>query len=288
MADSPDTTDAGPSSHGASAGRRSRGVFSGVAGEGVGVRFDNVTKRFGDNVVLDGLSLDVAPGERVSVIGPSGSGKTTILRVLMTLERPNDGFVYVGDQPLWHMERKGRTVPADEKHLRQVRGQLGMVFQQFNLFPHMKVLDNITEAPIRVAGKPKEEAVADARRLLDMVGLTGKEDSYPAALSGGQQQRVAIARCCAMQPSVMLLDEVTSALDPELINEVLGVLRDIARDTNITMLIVTHEMRFARDVCDRVIFFDHGAVVEQGPPEKIFSSPDSRRLRDFLREVLEH
>ncbi len=254
----------------------------------MGVRFDQVTKKFGSNVVLDKLSLDVAPAERVSIIGPSGSGKTTILRVLMTLEEPDGGHVYVGDKPLWHMERKGKTVPADEKHLRQVRGQLGMVFQQFNLFPHMKVLENVTAAPIRVAGIPKEEAVANARRLLDMVGLAGKEDSYPAALSGGQQQRVAIARCCAMQPSVMLLDEVTSALDPELVNEVLGVLRDIAEDTSITMLIVTHEMRFARDVCDRVVFFDHGAIVEQGPPEKIFTSPDSPRLQNFLREVLEH
>jgi polar amino acid transport system ATP-binding protein len=259
-----------------------------MAGEGVGVRFEDVTKRFGDNVVLDGLDLEVAPAERVSIIGPSGSGKTTILRVLMTLEKPDGGHVYVGDQPLWHMKRKGKTVPADEKHLRQVRGRLGMVFQQFNLFPHKKVLENITEAPIRVAGRPKDEAVASARRLLEMVGLTGKEDSYPSALSGGQQQRVAIARCNAMQPSVMLLDEVTSALDPELINEVLGVLREIAEETDITMLIVTHEMRFARDVCGRVLFFDHGSVVEQGPPEKIFSSPDSPRLRNFLSEVLEH
>ncbi len=267
----------------------SEGALLGTdSSEGAGVRFEDVRKAFGSNVVLDDLNLDVAPAERVSIIGPSGSGKTTILRVLMTLERPDGGYIYVGDQPLWHMEKRGNTVGADEKHLRQVRGQIGMVFQQFNLFPHKKVIDNITEAPIRVGGVSKDEALQRARELLGMVGLAEKEDSYPAALSGGQQQRVAIARTLAMQPKVLLLDEVTSALDPELINGVLGVLRDLARDTDITMLIVTHEMRFARDVCDRVLFFDHGAVVESGPPEKIFTSPDSPRLQDFLREVLEH
>jgi len=272
---------------------------------GAGVRFDNVHKAFGKLVVLDDLSLEVAPAERVSIIGPSGSGKTTILRVLMTLERPDDGYVYVGDQLLWHMQRRSRlgpvrrdgkrwhmqrkvtTVDANEQYLRGVRGQLGMVFQHFNLFPHKKVLDNITEAPIRVGGVSKDEAVLRARELLSMVGLQDKAGSYPASLSGGQQQRVAIARALAMQPKVLLLDEVTSALDPELVGDVLGVLRDLAHETDITMLIVTHEMRFARDVCDRVLFFDHGAVVEQGPPEKIFSAPDSPRLQQFLRQVLE-
>ncbi len=273
MADSPDT---------------SRSPDGASSGEGAGVRFEDVRKAFGSNVVLDDLSLNVAPAERVSIIGPSGSGKTTILRVLMTLERPDGGYIYVGEQPLWHMQRKGKTVGADEKHLRQVRGQLGMVFQHFYLFPHKKVLDNITEAPIRVAGLPKERAIERARELLGMVGLAEKEGSYPASLSGGQQQRVAIARALAMQPQVLLLDEVTSALDPELINEVLNVLRDLARDTDITMLIVTHEMRFARDVCDRVLFFDHGAVVEEGPPEKIFTAPETERCQAFLREVVEH
>lgn len=255
---------------------------------GAGVRFENVRKAFGSLVVLDDLSLEVAPAERVSIIGPSGSGKTTILRVLMTLERPNSGYVYVGDQPLWHMERKGKLVAANEKHLRQVRGQLGMVFQHFNLFPHKKVLANLTEAPIRVGRVPKDEAVEQARELLSMVGLADKSDSYPASLSGGQQQRVAIARALAMRPKVLLLDEVTSALDPELVGEVLSVLRDLAQDTDITILIVTHEMRFARDVCDRVLFFDHGDIVEEGPPEKIFSAPDSPRLQQFLHQVLEH
>ena len=256
--------------------------------EGAGVRFEDVRKTFGKLVVLDDLVLDVAPAERVSIIGPSGSGKTTILRVLMTLERPDSGRIYVGDQPLWHMERKGKTVAANEKHLRAVRGQLGMVFQQFNLFPHKKVIDNITEAPIRVGGVSKDEAMDRAGKLLSMVGLDDKADSYPASLSGGQQQRVAIARALAMQPKVLLLDEVTSALDPELVGEVLGVLRDLAHETDITMLIVTHEMRFARDVCDRVLFFDKGAIVEEGSPEKIFSAPDSPRLQQFLRQVLEH
>ena len=255
---------------------------------GAGVRLHGVRKSFGRNVVLNDLDLDVAPAERVTIIGPSGSGKTTILRVLMTLEKPDAGQIFVGDQPLWHMERKGRTVPADNNHLRKVRGQLGMVFQQFNLFPHMKVLENVTEAPIRVAGMPKEQAVTEARQLLDLVGLKAKEDSYPAALSGGQQQRVAIARTLAMKPRVLLLDEVTSALDPELVNEVLNVLRDLASTTQITMLIVTHEMRFARDVSDRVFFFDHGSIVEEGTPDKIFSAPETQRLQDFLREVLEH
>jgi polar amino acid transport system ATP-binding protein len=273
LADSPDT---------------SRSPDGASSGEGAGVRFEDVRKAFGSNVVLDDLSLNVAPAERVSIIGPSGSGKTTILRVLMTLERPDGGYIYVGEQPLWHMQRKGKTVGADEKHLRQVRGQLGMVFQHFYLFPHKKVIDNITEAPIRVAGLPKERAIERARELLGMVGLAEKEGSYPASLSGGQQQRVAIARALAMQPQVLLLDEVTSALDPELINEVLNVLRDLARDTDITMLIVTHEMRFARDVCDRVLFFDHGAVVEEGPPEKIFTAPETERCQAFLREVVEH
>ncbi|MGH3412638.1 MAG: ectoine/hydroxyectoine ABC transporter ATP-binding protein EhuA [Marmoricola sp.] len=255
--------------------------------EGAGVRFEGVRKAYGDLVVLNDLELRVAPAERVSIIGPSGSGKTTILRLLMTLERPDGGHIFVGEQPLWHMERKGKTVKADEKHLRQVRGQLGMVFQHFNLFPHKKVLDNITEAPIRVLGIPEDQAVERTRELLSLVGLDSKADSYPASLSGGQQQRVAIARALAMQPKVLLLDEVTSALDPELINDVLGVLRDLARDTDITMLIVTHEMRFARDVSHRVLMFDHGQVVEEGPPDRIFSEPQNERTKAFLHAVIE-
>ncbi len=249
--------------------------------------FDKVVKQYGDNVVLRELDFTVAPCERVCLIGPSGSGKTTILRLLMTLERPNSGAIRVGEDYLTHMEKNGKLVPATEKHLRKVRKRIGMVFQQFNLFPNMKVLENVTEAPIRVLGKSREEAEQQGRELLDMVGLAEKADAHPSQLSGGQQQRVAIARALAMQPDVLLLDEVTSALDPELVAGVLNVLRDIAKSTDITLLCVTHEMQFARDVSHRVLMFDQGQVVEEAPPEKLFTDPDKQRTRDFLRAVLE-
>ena len=252
------------------------------------VEFRKVTKRFGDLTVLRELDFEVAPGEKVAIVGPSGSGKTTILRVLMTLVEPNDGLVIVNGQPLWHMERNGELVRADEKHLRKVRRDIGMVFQHFNLFPHMTVLRNVTEAPIHVMGQKKKEAQERAKELLDSVGLGDKLDHYPAQLSGGQKQRVAIARALALQPKVMLFDEVTSALDPELVGEVLGILRRLAHETEMAMLIVTHEMGFARDVSDRVVFFDAGRVAEEGPPEKIFSSPENPRTQEFLRAVLEH
>jgi polar amino acid transport system ATP-binding protein len=251
------------------------------------VKFDRVVKRFGDHVVLRDLDFNVKPGERVTLIGPSGSGKTTILRLLMTLERVDDGKIFLTGHCLTHEIKRGKVVPASEKHLRECRKRVGMVFQQFNLFPNMKVLQNITEAPIRVLGQSREEANKHARELLEMVGLSEKADQYPHQLSGGQQQRVAIARAFAMNPDVLLLDEVTSALDPELVGEVLNVLRDIANTTDITMLIVTHEMRFARDVSHRVLMFDEGQIVEEGPPEKLFTNPDHQRTRDFLAAVLE-
>jgi polar amino acid transport system ATP-binding protein len=251
------------------------------------VRFEKVVKQYGDNVVLRELDFRVAPGERITLIGPSGSGKTTILRLLMTLETCDGGRIDVDGESLTHMSRGGREVPADEKHIRQVRKKIGMVFQQFNLFPNMKVLRNVAEAPMHVLGMPRAEAETNARRLLDMVGLAAKTDAYPSQLSGGQQQRVAIARACAMQPKILLLDEVTSALDPELVAEVLNVLRDIAASTDITMLCVTHEMKFARDVSDRVLMFDQGQIIEQAPPDKLFSDPDHERTRSFLRAVLE-
>ncbi|EID55415.1 ectoine/hydroxyectoine ABC transporter, ATP-binding protein [Saccharomonospora xinjiangensis XJ-54] len=250
------------------------------------IRFDRVVKKFGDNVVLRDLSFEVAPGEFVTLIGPSGSGKTTILRLLMTLERVNGGTIQVGDEYLSHMERGGKLVTADEKHLRKVRRRIGMVFQQFNLFPNMKVLQNLTEAPIRVLGKSRDEAEERARSLLEMVGLTDKIDAHPSQLSGGQQQRVAIARALAMEPDVLLLDEVTSALDPELVAGVLAVLRDIAETTDITFLCVTHEMQFAKDVSDRVMMFDKGQVIEDATPEKLFTEPDHERTREFLHAVL--
>ncbi|MDQ0961563.1 polar amino acid transport system ATP-binding protein [Streptomyces sp. B4I13] len=250
------------------------------------IRFDQVTKRFGDNTVLDRLDFSVDSGKHVTLIGPSGSGKTTILRLLMTLATPDEGTIKVGGEYLTHEERGGRLVPAGEKHVREVRKNIGMVFQQFNLFPNMKVLRNITEAPVTVLGLSADEAEQRARELLELVGLTEHIDKYPSQLSGGQQQRVAIARALAMRPQVLLLDEVTSALDPELVAGVLDVLRDIARTTDITMLCVTHEMGFARDISDQVLMFDAGRVIESGPPEKMFSDPEQERTREFLSAVL--
>jgi polar amino acid transport system ATP-binding protein len=251
------------------------------------IRFQDVVKRFGDKTVLDGMNFSVDPGERVTLIGPSGSGKTTILRLLMTLEKVTDGVIWVGGEPLTHQRKDGRLVPASEKHLRRARRRIGMVFQQFNLFPNMTVLENIMEAPVSVLGRSKDEARANAVDLLGKVGMGEFADAHPTRLSGGQQQRVAIARALAMSPDVLLLDEVTSALDPELVVDVLNVLRDIADTTDITMLIVTHEMHFARDVSHRVMMFDKGVIVEEGPPEKIFNAPDHRRTRSFLKAVLE-
>ncbi|GAA3579406.1 ectoine/hydroxyectoine ABC transporter ATP-binding protein EhuA [Streptomyces osmaniensis] len=241
------------------------------------IRLEQVTKRFGDNTVLDNLDFSVQAGKHVTLIGPSGSGKTTILRLLMTLTKPDEGRITVDGQQLF---------PAPEKQIREVRKKIGMVFQQFNLFPNMTVLRNITEAPVTVLGMSKDEAEARARELLEMVGLADKCDARPTQLSGGQQQRVAIARALAMRPQVLLLDEVTSALDPELVAGVLDVLRDIARTTDITMLCVTHEMNFARDISDQVLMFDSGRVIESGSPEKIFNDPENDRTREFLSAVL--
>ncbi|MFH8368759.1 ectoine/hydroxyectoine ABC transporter ATP-binding protein EhuA [Streptomyces sp. NPDC018031] len=250
------------------------------------IRFDQVTKRFGGNTVLDDLCFSVSPGKHVTLIGPSGSGKTTILRLLMTLIKPDEGTIAVDGECLTHEYRRGKLVPASEKHNREVRKKIGMVFQQFNLFPNMRVLRNVTEAPVNVLGMDKDEAEERARELLDLVGLGSKCNDYPTRLSGGQQQRVAIARALAMRPKVLLLDEVTSALDPELVAGVLDVLRDIARTTDITMLCVTHEMNFARDISDEVLMFDAGRVIESGTPEKIFSDPEHERTREFLGAVL--
>jgi polar amino acid transport system ATP-binding protein len=249
--------------------------------------FDRVEKRFGDNVVLSDLSFTVAPGEHVTLIGPSGSGKTTILRLLMSLESVNDGTITVGGRYLSHMEKGGKLVPADEKHSREVRKHIGMVFQQFNLFPNMTVRGNLIEAPTRVLGLSKDEANARAEELLDLVGLQEKIDEHPSRLSGGQQQRVAIARALAMQPDVLLLDEVTSALDPELVAGVLALLRDIGTTTDITILCVTHEMGFARDFSHRVMMFDGGKVIEDAPPQQLFTDPEQPRTKEFLKAVLE-
>ncbi|WP_179775659.1 ectoine/hydroxyectoine ABC transporter ATP-binding protein EhuA [Amycolatopsis endophytica] len=251
------------------------------------IRFEGVVKKFGDHVVLRELDFSVKPGEFVTLIGPSGSGKTTILRLLMTLEQVNAGRIYVDGECLSHVDRGGKMAPANEKHQRRMRKRIGMVFQQFNLFPNMKVLQNITEAPIRALGLPRAEAEERGRELLDMVGLGEKADAHPSQLSGGQQQRVAIARALAMRPEVLLLDEVTSALDPELVAGVLKVLKEIAATTDITFLCVTHEMQFARDVSDRVLMFDQGQIIEDAAPEKLFTDPDHQRTREFLQAVLD-
>jgi polar amino acid transport system ATP-binding protein len=250
------------------------------------IRFDKVTKRFGSNTVLDNLDFSVDSGKHVTLIGPSGSGKTTILRLLMTLMKPDEGTIKVGGEFLTHEQKDGKLVSAGEKHIREIRKNIGMVFQQFNLFPNMNVLRNITEAPVNVLGLSKDEAEQRAKELLDMVGLGDRVDAYPSQLSGGQQQRVAIARALAMRPQVLLLDEVTSALDPELVAGVLDVLRDIAHTTDITMLCVTHEMNFARDISDQVLMFDSGRIIESGTPEKMFGEPEHERTREFLSAVL--
>ncbi len=246
-----------------------------------------VRKSYGNLLVLDDLDLEAAPSEKVALIGPSGSGKSTILRILMTLERVDSGEIQIEGESIWTSLRKGRQVPADEQHLRKIRRKVGMIFQQFNLFPHMNVLRNLTEAPVRVLGLSREKARGRALELLDMIGLTDKVDAYPLQLSGGQKQRVAIARALAMRPRIMLFDEVTSALDPELVGEVLNVLRRLARESDITMLIVTHHMRFAQDIADRVVFLEAGRIVEAGLPEVIFTRPQHPRTQEFLKSVLE-
>jgi polar amino acid transport system ATP-binding protein len=251
------------------------------------VVFERVKKSFGDLVVLNDFNLEVASAEKLTIIGPSGSGKSTVLRLLMTLERPTAGEIFVQGQPLYHYQKGGKTVAANDSYLRKIRAKIGFVFQQFNLFPHMTVLDNIIEAPVHAQGIPKKEAIAQAHELLAMVGLTAKKDSYPSQLSGGQQQRVAIARTLATKPEILLCDEPTSALDVELVGEVLNVLRNLALQTNMTMIFVTHEIRFAREVSDRIIFMDQGRVLEMGTPEAILGAPQQERTRTFLKAVLE-
>ena len=260
---------------------------NGTAANAPAIKFENVEKRFGDNVVLKDLNFEVAKGDRVTLIGPSGSGKTTILRLVMTLESLSDGYIYINGEPLTHELRDGKRVARSDKAQKQIRKRIGMVFQQFNLFPNMTVLENIIEAPVHVLGQSKADATKRAMELLESVGLPGKANAHPLQLSGGQQQRVAIARALAMDPDILLLDEVTSALDPEIVGEVLGILRHIAETTDITMLIVTHEMQFAREVGDRVIFMDDGRIVEQGKPTDVLDRPREERTRRFLRRTLQ-
>ncbi len=240
------------------------------------IRIHNLHKWFGPLHVLRGIRLEVAPGERLVIIGPSGSGKSTLIRTINRLEDFQEGEVWVD----------GKNV-KDDRALKEVRREVGMVFQQFNLFPHMTVLENVTLAPMRVRRWPRERAERKALELLERVGILDQARKYPGQLSGGQQQRVAIARALAMEPKVMLFDEPTSALDPEMVGEVLDVMRDLARG-GMTMLVVTHEMGFAREVADRVIFMDGGQVVEEGRPEEIFTKPREERTKSFLQRVLHH
>ena len=250
------------------------------------IKIDAIAKGFGTFKVLDGLSMEVKPGEKLALIGPSGSGKTTILRILMTLERIDGGHIEVDGEQLYHMEKNGGLVPADERHLTRMRQKIGMVFQLFNLFPHKSVIDNVTLAPILSKGTPRAEAEKRAMELLDMVGLAEKAKAMPAQLSGGQKQRVAIARALALSPKIMLFDEVTSALDPELVEEVMNVMKKLAAETDMTMLLVTHEMGFAHEFADRVLFFDGGKIVEEGKPDDIFSNPKQERTQGFLKKII--
>ncbi|GAB2675651.1 amino acid ABC transporter ATP-binding protein [Saccharopolyspora gloriosae] len=245
------------------------------------LRMRGVTKRFGSHAALDGIDLDVAEGEVVVVIGPSGSGKSTLVRCAHQLESIDGGAMYLDGELLGHEEHRGGLRALSPAGAAAQRRKVGMVFQQFNLFPHFSVLRNVTEAPRRVHGRDRADAERDATALLERVGLGEKLHDYPRRLSGGQQQRVAIARALATRPRIMLFDEPTSALDPELVDEVLGVLRGLAGD-GLTMVVVTHEMNFAREIADRCVFMEAGRIVESGPPADMFGAPKSPRLRAFL------
>ncbi|MBU5376420.1 MAG: L-cystine ABC transporter ATP-binding protein TcyN [Pantoea sp.] len=245
------------------------------------IEISKLVKTFNGQTVLHGIDLEVASGEVVAIIGPSGSGKTTLLRCINLLETPDSGTIKVGEIAI--DARLAQT--RQKEQVRQLRQQVGFVFQNFNLFPHRSVLENIIEGPVIVKGEPKGEAEARARTLLEKVGLQGRESSFPRRLSGGQQQRVAIARALAMRPQVILFDEPTSALDPELVGEVLNTIRALAQEKR-TMVIVTHEMSFARDVADRAIFMDQGRIVEQGAAKALFSNPQQARTRQFLDKFL--
>ena len=248
-----------------------------MSGDDPMVQLTGIRKAFGDNLVLDDVSLAVGRGEAIVVAGVSGSGKSTLLRCINGLEAVDAGVIRFD----------GRVVPPGGRELTQLRAEIGMVFQQFNLFPHMTVERNITLAPVQVKGVAEKQARAKAHELLERVGIPEKADQYPADLSGGQQQRVAIARALAMEPKLMLFDEPTSALDPEMIREVLDVMRDLAR-SGLTMVVVTHEMGFAREVCDRIVFIDGGRIEEEAPPEQFFTAARSQRAREFVDKIIHH
>jgi polar amino acid transport system ATP-binding protein len=249
------------------------------------VKAEGVHKRFGRLEVLKGVDLEVTRGEVMCMLGPSGSGKSTFLRCINHLEKINAGRLSVDGELVGYRESGGRLYELHERDVARKRAEIGMVFQHFNLFPHMTALDNVTLAPVSVKGVPRDQARQRGRELLQRVGLADKLDTYPVALSGGQQQRVAIARALAMDPKLMLFDEPTSALDPELVGDVLDVMRQLARD-GMTMIVVTHEMGFAREVADEVVFMDEGVVVESGRPRDVLAAPRHERTRAFLSKVL--
>src|SRR2546425_4922121 len=248
------------------------------------VRVERIVKRFGNLTILNGIDLSVKRRHVVVVIGPSGSGKTTLLRCLNHLEKIDEGRIYIEGELMGYREMKGQLVEDREANIARIRAQVGFVFQRFNLFPHETALENVIEAPIHVLHQPRAEVTERAIKLLEKVGLAEKAHVYPHKLSGGQQQRVAIARALAMNPKLMLFDEATSALDPELVGEVLKVMRQLAEE-GMTMVVVTHEMGFARDVADHVIFMDKAVIVEQGPPEQMFGDTQNERTRSFLGQI---
>jgi len=252
----------------------------------VSIELQDIYKCFDANEVLKGISLSARTGEVISVLGPSGSGKSTLLRCINLLEIPDSGRLFVsGEEVLLKNTRSNQTVPADKRQVERIRSKLSMVFQQFNLWSHMTILQNVIEAPVHVLKVPKKEAVDRARKYLDKVGIPDKIDAYPAHLSGGQQQRAAIARALAMEPEVILFDEPTSALDPELVGEVLQVMRTLAEEGR-TMIVVTHEMGFAREVSSRVIFLDEGLVMENGSPSQVFDNPETDRFQAFIKAMV--
>lgn len=258
------------------------GPTDGVAAEAIHV--ENLHKKFGQLHVLKGVSLSARDGDVVAIIGGSGSGKSTLLRCINCLENPTSGIIRVNGEQIRLKPAGGDSMPADRRQIERIRSKLGMVFQSFNLWSHMTLIENVIEVPVHVLGVKRAEAIAEAERLLARVGLAEKRDVYPAFLSGGQQQRAAIARALAIQPRVMLFDEPTSALDPELVGEVLKVIGDLAREGR-TMVLVTHEMKFAREVATHVIYLWNGQVEEEGPPEQVFGAPKSERLKQFIRNI---
>jgi polar amino acid transport system ATP-binding protein len=259
-------------------------VTPSLTDQSIVVKAEHINKFFGPLHVLNDISLEVHKNEVVVIIGPSGSGKSTFLRIINHLEKINSGHIFVNGRMIGYLERNGKLVEDSERNIARQRANIGMVFQRFNLFPHLTALENIIEAPMRVSKLSRAQAEADADKLLARVGLSDKRNSYPGKLSGGQQQRIAIARALAMKPALMLFDEPTSALDPEMIGEVLDVMKGLAQE--ITMIVVSHEMGFARAAADRILFMDEGKVIEDTTPDELFANPKEERTKSFLSKIL--